>query len=73
MDDVVGIVGHDTHQIDEFNKQDIQLGSSRLDPDLINDVENAIKQTGDTNGLIERFKSLKGQDDASTKSIPLPP
>ncbi|KAI8888811.1 WD40 repeat-like protein [Backusella circina FSU 941] len=67
MDDVVGIIGHDAHQIDEFNKQDVQLALSRLDPALMKDVENAMKENGDTKELIEKFRDLKGSN------IPLPP
>ncbi|CAO3702377.1 unnamed protein product [Rhizopus stolonifer] len=42
-DDVIGITGHQTQQIEEFNRQRIQLGLPQLDPSFKEDIEQAIK------------------------------
>lgn len=43
MDDV-GITGHQTQQIEEFNKQSVQLGLIQLDQAFKDEVEQAIKE-----------------------------
>lgn len=44
MDDVIGITGHQAQQIEEFNKQPVQLGLSQLDQSFREEVEQVIKE-----------------------------
>jgi transcription initiation factor TFIID subunit 5 len=44
MDDVIGITGHQTQQIEDFNKQTVQLGLVQLDQSFRDEVEQAIKE-----------------------------
>jgi transcription initiation factor TFIID subunit 5 len=43
-DDVVGITGHETQQMEDFNKQLIQLGMPHLDQTFKEDVEQVLKE-----------------------------
>ncbi|KAI8875847.1 WD40 repeat-like protein [Backusella circina FSU 941] len=69
-DDVVGITGHETQQMEDANKQSIQLGMPHLDQTFKEDVEQVLKEQEsvtkrDENGvpevvvdtlLLDRFK-----------------
>jgi transcription initiation factor TFIID subunit 5 len=44
MDDVIGITGHQTQQMEEFNKQSVHLGLIQLDQSFRDEVEQAIKE-----------------------------
>ncbi|KAK4509082.1 mitochondrial FAD carrier protein flx1 [Mucor velutinosus] len=88
MDDVIGITGHQTQQIEEFNKQHVQLGLSQLDQSFKDEVEQAIKeQEGSRNEegentandyipLLDTFKKTIQEttaDGPNFGDIPLPP
>ncbi|GAA5796577.1 hypothetical protein HPULCUR_001950 [Helicostylum pulchrum] len=65
MDDV-GITGHQTQQIEEFNKQAVQLGLIQLDQAFKDEVEQAIKE--------QEFSKKEGEGDPSTltsENLPL--
>ncbi|KAG2213828.1 hypothetical protein INT47_001097 [Mucor saturninus] len=88
MDDV-GITGHQTQQIEEFNKQSVQLGLIQLDQAFKDEVEQAIKDmesskkdeneqtpVNDQSPLIETFKKVVQEntsDGPAFGDIPLPP
>lgn len=88
MDDV-GITGHQTQQIEEFNKQSVQLGLIQLDQAFKDEVEQAIKDiesnkkdeneptsVNDQSPLIETFKKIVQEntsDGPAFGDIPLPP
>ncbi|KAL0080985.1 WD40-repeat-containing domain protein [Phycomyces blakesleeanus] len=74
MDDVIGITGHDSQQIEAFNHQSIQLGQPQMDPSFKEEIEQALKERDSarkdengeniTNGdpvpsLLETFKRVK--------------
>lgn len=65
MDDV-GITGHQTQQIEEFNKQPVQLGLIQLDQAFKDEVEQAIKEQDQTK------KENEGVDSATTANDHLP-
>lgn len=88
MDDVIGITGHQTQQIEEFNKQPVQLGLSQLDHSFKDEVEQAIKEQEGTRNeegenanndhipLLDAFKKTVQEttaDGPSFGDIPLPP
>lgn len=88
MDDVIGITGHQTQQIEEFNKQHVQLGLSQLDQSFKDEVEQAIKEqegsrneegenaTNDYIPLLDTFKKTIQEttaDGPNFGDIPLPP
>lgn len=65
MDDV-GITGHQTQQIEEFNKQAVQLGLIQLDQAFKDEVEQAIKE--------QEFSKKESEGDPSTltsENVPL--
>lgn len=82
-DEVIGIIGHQTQQLEEFNKQPIQLGLTQLDQAFKDDVELALKEqekeeTEDQqpNELLDTFKKLTQEttaDGPAFGDIPLPP
>lgn len=88
MDDV-GITGHQTQQIEEFNKQSVQLGLIQLDQAFKDEVEQAIKElesskkddtelttVNDQSPLLETFKKVVQENTADGPAfgdIPLPP
>lgn len=47
-DDVIGITGHETQQIEAFNQQDLQLGQAQMDPAFKEEVEQALKEKDQT-------------------------
>ncbi|KAI7900010.1 WD40-repeat-containing domain protein [Cokeromyces recurvatus] len=82
MDDVIGIIGHQAQQIEEFNKQKVQLGLPQLDQSFKEEVEQAIKeqedesQQDDNISLLETFKRVTQENTADGPAfgdIPLPP
>ncbi|CEP13051.1 hypothetical protein [Parasitella parasitica] len=87
MDDVIGITGHQTQQIEEFNKQHVQLGPSQLDQSFKDEVEQTIKEQESRNEdgenanndyipLLETFKKIVQEttvDGPHFGDIPLPP
>lgn len=44
MEDVIGIIGHQAQQLEEFNKQSVQLGLIQWDQAFKDEVEQAIKE-----------------------------
>ncbi|KAF9286139.1 Transcription initiation factor TFIID subunit 5 [Mortierella alpina] len=72
-DEVIGIVGHGTHQLSTFNQQTVALGQMSTDPTFREQVEQTLKEeesqmTGDApnvNGetpaisLLEEYKKVK--------------
>lgn len=62
MDDVIGITGHQTQQIEEFNKQSVQLGFSQLGQQFRDEVEQAIKEKESSNNNRENIKDEANAD-----------
>jgi transcription initiation factor TFIID subunit 5 len=82
-DDVIGITGHQTQQIEEFNRQRVQLGLPQLDPSFKEEVEQAIKdeeanqkkKDEESVSLLELFKKESQEctvDGPPPHDIPLP-
>ncbi|KAI8976819.1 WD40-repeat-containing domain protein [Pilobolus umbonatus] len=67
MDDVIGIVGHQTHQIEDFNKQSIQLGLIQMDPAFKEEVEQAIKDIESS----KKDESFNGEQPTEQTTSPL--
>ncbi|KAF9180830.1 Transcription initiation factor TFIID subunit 5 [Haplosporangium sp. Z 767] len=85
-DDIIGIVGHGSHQLSTFNQQSITLGQMPQDPSFREQVEQTLKEEElhDTSinddspatALMEEYKKVKteaGVDSPSRDDIPLPP
>ncbi|KAG0175245.1 Transcription initiation factor TFIID subunit 5 [Apophysomyces sp. BC1034] len=79
MDDVIGITGHQSQQLEAFNRQEIQLGQPQMDPSFREEVEQALKDqenakkeettenapNGDaSNYLLEAYKKIKQESTA---------
>lgn len=85
-DDVIGITGHQTQQLEEFNRQRVQLGLLQFEPSFKEEVEQAIKEE-EQNGqkkkeneevspLLDIFKKEIQEyslDGPSPHDVPLPP
>ncbi|KAI8969049.1 WD40-repeat-containing domain protein [Mycotypha africana] len=44
LDGVIGITGHQTQQLEEFNRQPVQLGLNQLDSNFKEEIENTLKE-----------------------------
>lgn len=88
LDEVIGIIGHQTQRLEEFNKAPIQLGLTQLDQSFKDDVELILKeqdslrkeenedQQNETPTLLETFKKFTQEataDGPAFGDIPLPP
>ncbi|KAI8360745.1 WD40-repeat-containing domain protein [Choanephora cucurbitarum] len=89
MEDVIGIIGHPSQQLEAFNQQPVQLGMYPLDPSFKEEVEQAIRDQQPTvnkeedapvvekqeNPMLESFKKVLQTtvDGPALGDIPLPP
>ncbi|KAI8375190.1 WD40-repeat-containing domain protein [Blakeslea trispora] len=87
MDDVIGIIGHQSQQLEVFNQQPVQLGMNQLDPSFKEEVEQAIRDQQppikeeeaaekQENPMLESFRKMVQEttlDGPALGDIPLPP
>ncbi|KAI9471587.1 Transcription initiation factor TFIID subunit 5 [Coemansia sp. RSA 989] len=83
----VGITGHTQNQLDQFNSQEIALGSAPLDPFVRDEVERTLQSeagrpakdeaSNEATELLDTFSKVKQENAASALSardaIPMPP
>lgn len=72
MDDVIGITGHQTQQIEEFNKQTVQLGLSQLDQSFREEVEQVIKEQESYNNKKDDIEGGQQQQQQQQQNEPIP-
>ncbi|KAI8062763.1 WD40-repeat-containing domain protein [Gilbertella persicaria] len=87
MDDVIGIIGHQSQQLEAFNQQPVQLGMNQLDQSFRDEIEQAIQESQPVqkeeeeaavqeNPTLEAFRKRIQEntvDGPAFGDIPLPP